>query len=180
MKFQTKDMDNNLYISMLLFIGGIIDQTTNALIFNEIGITNTISITISTVKLFVVNISVSRYYPTLILNPSHELIKQNNTAWKCRRCCCRRMRGRGGPPMGRGMMRPNFRPGPPWVSAFFLFFLLCPQVSSWLWNCMKVSVCRMPHLRMSVKLFSRWACSCVLSASGISSRSCLLTVSSQA
>ncbi|KAL8562127.1 Interleukin enhancer-binding factor 2 [Nucella lapillus] len=23
------------------------------------------------------------------------------------------MRGRGGPPMGRGMMRPNFRPGPP-------------------------------------------------------------------
>ena len=78
MKFQTKDMDN-IYISMFLFMG-IIDQTTNALIIIEIGITNTVSITISTVKLYVVNISVSRYYPTLILNPSHELIKQNNTA----------------------------------------------------------------------------------------------------
>lgn len=64
---------------MFLFMG-IIDQTTNALIIIEIGITNTVSITISTVKLYVVNISVSRYYPTLILNPSHELIKQNNTA----------------------------------------------------------------------------------------------------
>ena len=151
MKFQTKDMDN-IYISMFLFMG-IIDQTTNALIIIEIGITNTVSITISTVKLYVVNISVSRYYPTLILNPSHELIKQNNTAWKCRRCCCRRMRGRGGPPMGRGMMRPNFRPGPPWVSAFFSLFFFCALRSSpgfgIAWKCLFAEC-----------LISGWALSC--------------------